>query len=150
MRIFAHLVEDEELINALIRGRKEDKTDIHSLHQRKLGEACRSRDDAKTFIYAWLLGAGIAKVAEILQCDSTTARRSVDNFISSYPKLKDLKRTQIPADARRGYFIGLDGRKVICDSEHLMLAGYLQNGEAIIMKGACIEWQNELRRQGIP
>ena len=30
-----------------------------------------------------------------------------------------------------------------------MLAGYLQNGEAIIMKGAAEEWQRELDRLGI-
>lgn len=150
MRIFAHLVEDQELIDALIRGRKEDKTDIHSLHQRKLGEDCRNRDDAKTFIYAWLLGAGTAKVAEILKTTTSRASSAVQNFISSYPALKRIKETQIPQDAARGYFIGLDGRKVVQDSEHLMLAGYLQNGEAIIMKGACLEWQAEFRSKQIP
>lgn len=150
MRIFAHYVEDEELIHALVSGRKEDKTDIHSLHQRKLGEDCKSRDTAKTFIYAWLLGAGTSKVAEILETTTSRAKGSVQSFIASYPRLKQLKETQIPRDATRGYFIGLDGRKVICDSEHLMLAGYLQNGEALIMKYACREWQSEFRARGIP
>lgn len=150
MRIFAHIVNDKELIDALVSGRKENQTDIHSLHQRKLGEPCKSRDAAKTFIYAWLLGAGIGKVAEILGCSVGTARDAVDNFIQSYPSLATLKKSQIPRDAKRGYFEGLDGRLVTCDSEHLMLAGYLQNGEAIIMKGACREWQEELRRLRIP
>lgn len=149
MRIFAHYVNDSELINALIEGKKEEKTDIHSVHQRKLGDPCKSRDAAKTFIYAWLLGAGNSKVAEILECSTALAKGAVQNFISSYPGLKTIKETQIPEDAARGYFIGLDGRKVICDSEHLMLAGYLQNGEAIIMKGACVEWQSRLKKEGI-
>ena len=149
MRVFAHLVNDEELIYALVSGSKENKTDIHSLHQRKLGDVCRSRDSAKTFIYAWLLGAGIAKVAEILGCSLTEAKTAVEAFIQSYPALAEIKRERIPSDASRGFFIGLDGRKVICNSEHLMLAGYLQNGEAIIMKGACRQWQQQFREDGV-
>lgn len=145
MRIFAHYVNSPELIEALINGRKEEETDIHSLHKRKLGSACKSRQDAKTFIYAWLLGAGVAKVAEILGCSKQDAVRAVESFIESYPGLKELKQTIIPRDAKRGYFVGLDGRKVVCSSEHLMLAGYLQNGEAVIMKGACREWMSRLR-----
>lgn len=150
MRVFAHYVNDKELIDALIKGTKEDKTDIHSVHQRKLGEAAKSRDAAKTFIYAWLLGAGNGKVAEILETTSGQAKQAVARFIESYPGLKELKETQIPRDARKGYFVGLDGRKVICNNEHLMLAGYLQNGEAVIMKGACREWQEILTREKIP
>ena len=52
-------------------------------------------------------------------------------------------------DASRGYFDGLDGRKVQCNSEHLMLAGYLQNGEAVVMKHANVLWQKELKGLGI-
>src|SRR5690606_7401828 len=93
---------------------------------------------------------GNGKVAEILETTSTNAKRAVGNFIESYPGLAELKKTVIPRDAERGYFVGLDGRKVICSSEHLMLAGYLQNGEAVIMKGACREWQEKLRQDKIP
>jgi DNA polymerase-1 len=150
MRVFAHYVNSKDLTEALVNGRKENGTDIHSLHKRKLGESCKGRADAKTFIYAWLLGAGIRKVAEILGCSLEDARRAVENFIESYPGLNELKKTIIPRDAAKGYFVGLDGRKVVCSSEHLMLAGYLQNGEAVIMKGACREWMSELRREGIP
>lgn len=150
MRVFAHYVNSPDLIEALINGRKEDETDIHSLHKRKLGQPCKSRADAKTFIYAFLLGAGIAKVAEILGCDTRDAARAVDSFIESYPGLAELKRTIIPKDAEKGYFIGLDGRKVVCNSEHLMLAGYLQNGEKIIMAGACREWVRKFEEEKIP
>lgn len=150
MRIFAHYTESEDLINALVSGSKEAGTDIHTLHQRKLGEPCKSRDAAKTFIYGWLLGAGIGKVAEILECSSSAAKSAVDSFIESYPLLKELKTKRIPRDAKRGYFEGLDGRKVMCNSEHLMLAGYLQNGEAVIMKRAARDWMGRLRKEKIP
>jgi DNA polymerase-1 len=150
MRIFAHLCKDEALIHALISGRKEDKTDIHSLNASLLGSVCGSRDVAKTFIYAFLLGAGKAKVAEILSCSLAEAGTAVDSFIEGLPGLKSLKTTRIPREAKQGYFIGLDGRKVICDSAHLMLAGHLQNGEKVIMARAMEKWVAELTRDGTP
>lgn len=150
MRIFAHYVNDERLINALINGKKEDGTDIHSVHWRALGPPCKGRNPAKTFIYAWLLGAGIARVAEILECSSGEANEARENFLNFYPGLSSLKKDKIPADARRGYFSGLDGRLIVCNNEHLMLGGYLQSGESIIMKRACLQWRSELTKRKLP
>lgn len=150
LRILAHYMEDQSFIDAINKGRKEDGTDAHTLNQRALGSICASRDVAKTFIYAFLLGAGIGKVAQILGCSSDEAREAVDNFLSYYPGLRSLKDYRIPADAARGYFVGLDGRLVACDSEHLMLAGYLQNGEAVVMKTANLIWRHKLEEERIP
>ena len=150
MRIFAHYVNDSRLIKALVEGSKKDGTDIHSLHAKALGEACKGRNPAKTFIYAWLLGAGLAKVASILECSLSEARESIGRFLGFYPSLLELKRTQIPRDASRGYFTGLDNRRVMCDNTHKMLGGYLQNGEAVIMKRAAIQWTEQLTREKIP
>lgn len=150
MRVFAHYVNDERLIEALVSGDKDKGTDIHTLHWKALGDTCKGRDPAKTFIYAWLLGAGAGKVAEILECAIGSAKQAVERFLGFYPGLKELKRSRIPFDARRGYFEGLDGRPVICSSEHEMLGGYLQNGESIIMKTACRKWRQDLRVAGLP
>jgi len=149
LRVLAHYMNDKDFIAALTQGRKEDGTDAHTLNKIALGDACRDRDTAKTFIYAFLLGAGVAKIAEILGCSSDDARGAVDAFLNYYPGLRGLKDHRLPADAARGYFIGLDGRLVACDSEHLMLAGYLQNGEAVIMKTANLIWRENLRKEGI-
>lgn len=151
MRIFAHVIKDQKLIDALINGSKTNATDIHSVHQRALGNPpCGSRDEAKTFIYAFLLGAGVGRVAEIFNCLLTEAKTAISNFINFYPGLKVLKSHDIPKWAERGYFIGLDGRKVICDSKHLMLAGILQNGEKVIMALAMQEWMRRLDEEGLP
>ena len=149
LRVLAHYMNDKDFIAALTQGRKEDGTDAHTLNQRALGDACRDRDTAKTFIYAFLLGAGTSKIAEILGCSGDEARSAVEAFLSYYPGLRGLKDYRIPADAARGYFVGLDGRIVLCDSEHLMLAGYLQNGEAVIMKTANVIWKKQLAEAGI-
>jgi DNA polymerase-1 len=150
MRIFAHTIKDERLVEALVNGRKEDKSDIHSVHQRALGNPpCGSRDEAKTFIYAFLLGAGTGRVAEIFGCIARAAKKALGDFIEFYPGLKQLKRSLIPRWAERGYFDGLDGRKVPCDSAHLMLAGILQCGEKVIMARAMLQWMEELDKRGI-
>ena len=76
-------------------------------------------------------------------------KEAVSSFILRYPGLKYLKDVVIPKDAKRGYFEGFDGRYVKCDSEHLMLAGYLQNGESVIMKRANVLWRNKLIKENI-
>lgn len=149
LRILTHYMKDDDWLRAILTGDKKLKTDVHSLNQSSLGSVCKDRDTAKTFIYAWLLGAGTAKVAQILQCTNKQASTAVKQFVSSFPGLKKLKDFVIPMDAKRGYFTGLDGRKVLCDSEHLMLAGYLQNGESVIVKHWVERWKTEARAAGV-
>lgn len=144
LRILGHLMEDEEYIRAVQDGDKALGTDVHTLNKIALQLPHLTRDHAKTFIYAWLLGASHNKVAQILECSYKEAVWAVDKFVSKYPGLKRLKEVVIPQLAQQGWFTGLDGRKVICDSEHLMLAGLLQNGEKIIMAKANVIWDEIL------
>lgn len=98
---------------------------------------------------AWLLGAGNGKVGRILGCNTSTAKTAVESFVERTTGLGELKRGLIRRDAARGYFEGLDGRKVINPSEYLMLAGYLQNGEACVMKHANVLWEKTVKAEGI-
>jgi DNA polymerase-1 len=146
LRVFAHYINDPAFTKALLSGKKEDGTDPHSLNARIL--RC-SRDSAKTFIYAFLLGAGAAKLGEILGVGRGEGEKRKADFIRAYPGLERLRAERIPQDAARGYFEGFDGRLVACNSEHLMLAGYLQNGEACIMKHSVVHALQEIKRVGI-
>lgn len=148
LRILAHYMDDQRFTDALVNGKKEDGTDPHTLNTIPLEISLNERQRAKTFIYAWLLGAGLGKVAKILGCSLTEAGERVRRFIEFYPGLKRLKEEIIPGDAARGYFEAIDGRIIRCDEYH-MLAGYLQSGEAIIMKDACVEWKKEFKRERI-
>lgn len=149
LRILCHYMKSPDYRDAILKGDKKLGTDIHSVNMKALGPICKSRDDAKTFIYAWLLGAGFAKIASILGCNERQAREAVAKFLDSLPELKRLKQVVIPKMAKRGGFHGLDGRWVPCTSEHLMLAGMLQNGEAVVMKHAMIMWHEKLHRLGV-
>lgn len=139
LRIFAHYINDSKFTEALIHGNSKLGTDAHSLNANILG--C-DRDTAKTFIYAYLLGAGDSKLGEILGGRSRRGREAKRVFSEAYPGLGRLRAERIRADASRGFFQTFDGRLITCDSEHLMLAGYLQAGEAVIMKYANILWRS--------
>jgi DNA polymerase I len=151
LRIFAHYIDDREFTDAIVNGKKSDQSDPHSLNQRILGDVCRTRDIAKRYIYALLLGAGMGKLQEILGCTSIEAKTGYNNIIGRYRGLADLKHRVIPSDARRGWFVGLDGRRVRIpggtpsERRHLCMSGYLQNGEAVIMKMACLKWWARLQ-----
>jgi len=151
LRIFAHLIDDPEFTEALVKGKKDDKTDPHSLNRRILGDVCKSRQVAKRYIYALLLGAGKGKLQEILACDEASAAEAYERLLQRYPGFAYLKDTVIPADAKRGWFTGIDGRPVKIPSEtfggrkHLAMSGYLQNGEAVVMKRATLVWHDNLK-----
>lgn len=151
LRIFAHYINDKEFTDALVKGKKADQTDPHSLNQRVLGNICRSRQTAKRFIYALLLGAGMEKLAQILEATVPQTQEALDRLMERYTGFASLKTQTIPKDARNGYFIGLDGRRVPVPGQttgerrHLVMSGYLQNGEAIIMKKACCMWADKYK-----
>jgi len=148
LRVLAHLMQSEEYVHAIVSGKKEDETDIHNLNRKALGMSHITRDMAKTFIYAFLLGAGNAKIAQILKVNTREAGQAVDNFMESIQGLSELKKKIIPYVAKRGWFRGLDGRKVKVPSEHKTLAGMLQNGESVIMKHAALQWTRQAKEQG--
>lgn len=156
LRILAHYANSETFTRSLISGSKKDGTDPHSLNQKALGVVCTSRDAAKTFIYAWVLDAGIARVAEILGCNRGEATTAVKTFLERMPELKKLKEKEVIEDAACGYFEGIDGRYVRIPGEdqetrqHFCMAGWLQNGEKIVMARAAQIFLPKLKREKIP
>lgn len=142
LRVLAHYMNDAEYTKTLLTG------DIHTFNKNALGEFCKDRPTAKTFIYAWLLGAGQAKVAQILGCTVRQAGEAMDNFLYSIPALKELKRKAAMA-AQRGYLVGLDGRRIKIESEHKSLSVYLQGGETVIMRMANYLWYTQAKKEKI-
>jgi len=149
LRILADIMESKQYIKAIIEGKSEDQTDIHNLNRKALGLNGITRDMAKTFIYAFLLGAGTAKIAQILKTNMGQAGKAVANFTESIEGLAKLKKRVIPEIAGQGYFKGYDGRRVVVPSEHKTLAGMLQNGETLVMKYATRRWMEEASNQGL-
>jgi DNA polymerase-1 len=154
LRIFAHYIDDAAFTKSLVEGKKDDGSDPHSLNKRILGKVCKDRQVAKRFIYALLLGAGMEKLAEVLECSRDECQSALDRLMERYQGYNYLKKTVIPSDARRGYFSGIDGRHVpipgvtVGERKHLCMSGYLQSGEAIIVKRAGVTINQAFEKYG--
>ena len=130
LRMLAHYMADKEYINDIING------DIHTTNQKFAG--LKSRDEAKTFIYALIYGAGDEKIGNIIGGNKQSGKRLRERFLSSLPALKSLKQ-RVERAANKEYLKGLDGRKIYVRHRHASLNTLLQGGGAIVMKKAmCI------------
>lgn len=139
----------DQYAQAIMTGKKEDETDIHNINKKALDVPDGTRAMAKTFIYAWLLGAGVAKTGQILKVNMKEAQDARTRFEMSIDGLYNLKNRLIPYVAEQGYFTGYDGRKVKVPNAHKALAGILQNGEACLMKHTLLRWHDVARKEGI-
>jgi len=138
-------VGERSYSDTIVSGKKENETDIHNVNKRALGLNHLTRDDAKTFIYAWVLNAGIPKVASILRTTVNVASVSRDNFEKSISGLRQYKTEVLPQIANQGFFTGYDGRLVHVPNLHKTLAGILQNAEKVIMAHSKVRWTKQLR-----
>lgn len=130
VRMLAHYIGNDEYIDIVSNG------DPH----RKTMEASEGmitlRDTAKTFIYAFFFGCGAAKAGSIIGGTEKDGRALLDKFIKNIPGMATFKHKILPAIAKRGWFYGLDGRKMFVETERDILPAMLQGGESIIMKEA--------------
>jgi DNA polymerase I-like protein with 3'-5' exonuclease and polymerase domains len=129
LRMLAHYMGDEEFTNVLLGD------DIHTRNQMAAG--LETRPQAKTFIYAFLYGAGDAKIGSIIGGTAKDGRTLKQRFLRNTPALEDL-RERVGKAAGRGYLVGLDGRKLWVRSEHSALNTLLQAAGAIVMKKALV------------
>ena len=140
LRMLAHYMGDQEYTNEILNG------DIHSANQSAAGLA--SRDQAKTFIYAFLYGAGDAKIGSIVGGSSTVGKRLKDKFLENTPSLAEL-RERVATAAARGYLRGLDGRRLWIRSEHAALNTLLQAAGAVVMKQALVIFSDFAQKWGL-
>jgi len=127
LRMLAHYMNDERYIHEVVNG------DIHTANQVAAG--LESRDKAKTFIYAFIYGAGSAKIGSIIGGTQRDGERAKEKFLRATPSLRSL-REKVERVAERRYVKGLDGRKIIIRHTHAALNTLLQGAGAIVMKKA--------------
>lgn len=135
LRVLAHYMGDDKYTSAVVFGKKENGTDVHTVNQ--LAAGLRSRDTAKTFIYALLLGAGDFKLGTICGGGKATGSEAKAKLLNAIPALAKVMN-MCKASASLGYMTRLDGGRLQLPSEHKALACYLQAGEAVIMKKAYV------------
>ena len=130
LRMLAHYMDDSDYIEEVING------DIHTTNQNLAG--LKTRDQAKTFIYALVYGAGDAKIGSVAGGGLKKGKELKQTFFKNLPSLRTLK-DKVQKASERGFLKGLDGRKIYVRSQHAALNTLLQGGGAIVMKKAmCI------------
>ena len=129
LRMLAHYMNDEGYTAELLLG------DIHTANMKAAG--LNSRDTAKTFIYAYLYGAGDAKIGSIVGKGAGAGRKLKKKFLDNTPALATL-REEVDRACKKGYLRSIDGRKIEVRSPHAALNTLLQSAGAIVMKKALV------------
>jgi len=135
LRMLAHYMKDDEYVKTVTEGSSKEGTDVHTQNQKAAG--LQTRDQAKTFIYAFLYGAGPAKIGSIVGGNAKAGQKLIDSFLANTPALQRLRNT-VSRYASKGFVPGLDGRKIWVRSEHAALNSLLQGAGAIVMKKALV------------
>ena len=142
LRMLAHYMRDEKYTDLILNG------DIHTYNQKAAGLA--TRDQAKTFIYAFLYGAGNEKIGSIVGGGERKGGQLKKAFLSSTPALAKLIDKVQEMAAKDGVLPGLDGRKIHVRSQHAALNTLLQSAGAIVMKYALVIASKKLDSMGLP
>jgi len=125
LRCLAHYMNDPEYTNIVLTG------DVHTANQEAAG--LQTRDQAKTFIYAFLYGAGAAKIGKVVGGGPKKGQQLITKFLNNMPALKRL-REQVAMWSSKGTVPALDGRLLHIRSEHAALNTLLQGAGAIVCK----------------
>lgn len=141
LRVLAHYLNNKDFTDAVLGG------DPHSYNQEVGGFATRAV--AKTFIYAYLLGAGDAKVGAIIGGSTKDGREVKSRFTANFPGLSDLLDDLGRQVERTGRIRLCDGTPLIVKHPHTRLGYLLQGDESRIMKKAAILTAAEIRKRAL-
>lgn len=127
------IYDDGDYIRVVLDG------DVHTVNKEAAGLS--SRDQAKTFIYGFLYGAGDAKIGEIVAPNGDEKERTARgkklkaDFLKGLPALASLRK-MARAAAEEGFIEVIDGSKLPIRKAHAALNTLLQSAGAL----ACKTW----------
>ena len=140
LRCLAHLMNDTTFTDILLTG------DIHTHNMQMAG--LTNRDQAKTFIYAFMYGAGASKIGQIVGAGAKEGQILINKFLSSMPSLKRV-RDSVTKAANKGMIKGIDGRLLHIRSPHSALNTLIQGAGAVVCKLWLINMIKRIRRTGV-
>lgn len=127
--------------------------DIHTHNQKLAG--LPTRDNAKTFIYAFNYGAGDIKLGSITGGGKEEGMIMRERFLAENPCIAILI-DRITEKAKKGFIIGIDGRIITMRRDaqgkvmvHKALNTLLQSAGAIVMKYSMVFLDKWIKRDGI-
>jgi DNA polymerase-1 len=143
----------------VVEGTQEKGDDVHSVNARALGldplktytlsgKTSGGRDFSKTFIYAYLYGAGDEKLGTIVGKGRKRGAELRANFLAGLPALDALSKKVKRLAKRDGYLPGLDGRRLHIRSDHAALNTLLQSAGALLAKMSLVIMDEEIEKRG--
>ncbi len=126
-------------------------------HQRNADSLGCSRGIAKNYLYAYLFGAGDAKLGQVLtgKSNARVGKDSRAKFSKGIKGLNELRKwvsetwTNTFHSQGAGWFPALDGRPVFATSEHQCLNYLLQTTEGITCKAALAYSMRKIEKEGL-
>ena len=79
-------------------------------------------------------GAGVAKLAAIIGCNSSKAKKILNDFWNGNPGVRDLKESLEEQYRHYGFIVGLDGRKIHIRQDYKLLNSLIQSAAGIVWK----------------
>ena len=141
LRCLAHYMDDTKFTDAVLSG------DVHTANQEMAG--LKTRDQAKTFIYAFLYGAGPAKIGKIVGGSAGKGQNLIKRFLSNMPALKKLRDDVHHQAAKEGTILGLDDRRLHIRHEHAALNTLIQGAGAIVCKQWLVHLIDKIEEAGL-
>jgi DNA polymerase-1 len=126
LRVLAHYMNDDKFTKEVLEG------DVHTANQKMAG--LDNRDQAKTFIYALLYGAGDAKIGAVVNGSAKDGAELRARFMANMPAYKRLSEAVIRKGESEGKLKALDGRVLRVRSGHASLNTLIQGSSAVLMK----------------
>jgi DNA polymerase-1 len=121
--------------------------DIHTANQMAAG--LPTRDNAKTFIYGFLYGAGDEKIGSIIGKGKKEGARLKKAFLAKTPALKKLRDKVKNQVESQGYLEGIDKRRMPIRSAHSAVNTLLQGMGAILCKRWVVIFHKLCEEQGL-
>jgi len=126
-------------------------------HQRNADSLGCTRGIAKNYLYAYLFGAGDAKLGQVLtgKSNAKIGKESRVKFSKGIKGLDELRKWVTSTwnttyhNQGTGWFPALDGRPVFATSEHQCLNYLLQTTEGITCKAALSYSMNKIKEEGL-
>ena len=139
LRVLAHYMDDDKFTKEVLEG------DVHTANQNMAG--LDNRDQAKTFIYALLYGAGDAKIGAVVNGSAKDGAELRARFMANMPAYKRLSEAVIRKGESEGKLKALDGRVLRVRSGHASLNTLIQGSSAVLMKKWFMYVDHHLRRR---
>ena len=160
LRIFAHMAKVTNLIEAFKENRDihtKTASDIFGVSEDMVTKDMRRQ--AKAVNFGILYGISSFGLGEDLNIDYTTAKNFIDNYLNSYPEIKEYMATVIKDAYDKGYVKTIMNRKRTIDElssrnymtrtsgERIALNTPIQGSSADILKKAMVEIYHEFNKR---